>query len=143
MDIFMIISLAGGLALFLYGMSMLGSGLEKLSGGRMERTLEKKLKRNFKLALPFYYRNTETGESKVQLLAPLYFPGAPVRLALVLNKVQSDAKEYYEGVTVLPVEWAYMNSRLITKPDEEWAKIVDEIDTTDNDTIQNALDKIE
>ena len=36
-----------------------------------------------------------------------------------------------------------MNSRLITKPDEEWAKIVDEIDTTDNDTIQNALDKIE
>ena len=106
-------------------------------------TLEKKLKRNFKLALPFYYRNTETGESKVQLLAPLYFPGAPVRLALVLNKVQSDAKEYYEGVTVLPVEWAYMNSRLITKPDEEWAKIVDEIDTTDNDTIQNALDKIE
>ena len=106
-------------------------------------TLEKKLKRNFKLALPFYYRNTETGESKVQLLAPLYFPGAPVRLALVLNKVQSDAKEYYEVVTVLPVEWAYMNSRLITKPDEEWAKIVDEIDTTDNDTIQNALDKIE
>ena len=106
-------------------------------------TLEKKLKRNFKLALPFYYRNTETGESKVQLLAPLYFPGAPVRLALALNKVQSDAKEYYEGVTVLPVEWAYMNSRLITKPDEEWAKIVDEIDTTDNDTIQNALDKIE
>lgn len=48
-------------------------------------TLEKKLKRNFKLALPFYYRNTETGESKIQLLAPLYFPGAPVRLALVLN----------------------------------------------------------
>ena len=92
-------------------------------------TLEKKLRRNFKLALPFYYRNTETGESKIQLLAPLYFPGAPVRLALVLNKVQSDAKEYYEGVTVLPVEWAYMNSRLIVKPDEEWAKIMDEIDS--------------
>lgn len=40
-NIFMVISLAGGLALFLYGMSMLGSGLEKLSGGRMEQTLEK------------------------------------------------------------------------------------------------------
>ena len=107
-------------------------------------TLEKKLKRNFKLALPFYYRNTETEESKIQLLAPLYFPGAPVRLALVLNKVQSDAKEYYEGVTVLPVEWAYMNSRLIVKPDEEWAKIMDEIDATgDNDFIQNSLDRIE
>ncbi len=107
-------------------------------------TLEKKLRRNFKLALPFYYRNTETGESKIQLLAPLYFPGAPVRLALVLNKIQSDAKEYYEGVTVLPVEWAYMNSRLITKPDEEWAKIMDEIDSAGEiDSIQNAIDKIE
>ena len=94
-------------------------------------TLEKKLKRNFKLALPFYYHNTETGENKIQLLAPLYFPGASVKLALVLNKIKSSAKEYYEGVTVLPVEWAYMNSRLIVKPDEEWAKIMDEITSTD------------
>ena len=107
-------------------------------------TLEKKLKRNFKLALPFYYRNTETGESKIQLLAPLYFPGAPVRLALVLNKIQSDAKEYYEGVTVLPVEWAYMNSRLIVKPDEERAKIMDEIDSTsDKNSIQEAIDNVD
>lgn len=105
-------------------------------------TLEKKLKRNFKLALPFYYRNTETGESKIQLLAPLYFPGAPVRLALVLNRIRSDAKEYYEGVTVLPVEWAYMNSRLIVKPDEEWAKIMDEIDMVgETDSILTAVDK--
>ena len=107
-------------------------------------TLEKKLKRNFKLALPFYYHNTETGERKIQLLAPLYFPGAPVRLALVLNKVQNNVNEYYEGVTVLPVEWAYMNSRIIVKPDEEWAKIMDEIDSvSENDSIQKAIDKIE
>lgn len=107
-------------------------------------TLEKKLKRNFKLALPFYYRNTETGECKIQLLAPLYFPGAPVRLALVLNKIQSDAKEYYECITVLPVEWAYMNARLIIKPDEEWAKIIDEMDSVnEHDSIKNAIDKIE
>lgn len=107
-------------------------------------TLEKKLKRNFKLALPFYYHNTETDERKIQLLAPLYFPGAPVRLALVLNKVQSNANEYYEGVTILPVEWAYMNSRLITKPDEEWAKIVDEIDSDNgNNFINSILDKID
>lgn len=107
-------------------------------------TLEKKLRRNFKLALPFYYHNTETGENKIQLLAPLYFPGAPVRLALVLKKVSSDAKEYYEGVTVLPVEWAYMNSRLIVKPDEEWAKIVDEVDSiTEGDSIENIIDNVE
>lgn len=102
--------------------------------------LEKKLKRNFKLALPFYYRNTETGECKIQLLAPLYFPNTAVRLALVLNKIKSDAHEYYEGVTVLPVEWAYMNSRLIVKPDDEWAKLVDEIEI-ENSSIQNTIDK--
>ncbi|HIY81214.1 MAG TPA: Na/Pi cotransporter family protein [Firmicutes bacterium] len=44
----MIVSLLGGLALFLYGMSMLGSGLEKLSGGRLEQTLEKLTNNVFK-----------------------------------------------------------------------------------------------
>lgn len=48
MDFFMIVSLLGGLALFLYGMSMLGSGLEKLSGGRLEQTLEKLTNNVFK-----------------------------------------------------------------------------------------------
>ena len=44
----MIVSLLGGLALFLYGMSMLGSGLEKLSSGRLEQTLEKLTNNVFK-----------------------------------------------------------------------------------------------
>ena len=48
MDFFMIVSLLGGLALFLYGMSMLGSGLEKLSSGRLEQTLEKLTNNVFK-----------------------------------------------------------------------------------------------
>ena len=48
MDFFMIVSLLGGLSLFLYGMSMLGSGLEKLSGGRLEQTLEKLTNNVFK-----------------------------------------------------------------------------------------------
>lgn len=41
MDIFSVISLAGGIALFLYGMSIMGSGLEKLAGGKMEVILKK------------------------------------------------------------------------------------------------------
>lgn len=41
MDIFAILTLIGGLALFLYGMSVMGSGLEKISGGKLERILEK------------------------------------------------------------------------------------------------------
>ena len=35
------LSMIGGLALFLYGMHLLGEGLEKMSGGRLERILEK------------------------------------------------------------------------------------------------------
>ena len=41
MDIFGFLSLIGGLALFLYGMHVMGGGLEKLSGGKLERILEK------------------------------------------------------------------------------------------------------
>lgn len=41
MDIFDILSMVGGLALFLYGMHMLGEGLAKASGGRLESILEK------------------------------------------------------------------------------------------------------
>ena len=41
MDIFNVLSMIGGLALFLYGMHLLGEGLEKMSGGRLERILEK------------------------------------------------------------------------------------------------------
>ncbi len=40
MDIFGVLSLIGGLALFLYGMHVMGAGLEKMSGGRLERILE-------------------------------------------------------------------------------------------------------
>ena len=41
MDFFDILSLVGGLALFLYGMHLLGDGLTKVSGGRMEKILER------------------------------------------------------------------------------------------------------
>ncbi|MEF2877653.1 MAG: Na/Pi cotransporter family protein [Blautia sp.] len=40
MDIFSVLSLIGGLALFLYGMHVMGDGLSKLSGGKMEKILE-------------------------------------------------------------------------------------------------------
>lgn len=41
MDIFSIISMIGGLALFLYGMHVLSAGLEKMAGGKMETVLKK------------------------------------------------------------------------------------------------------
>lgn len=41
MDIFKIFSMFGGLAMFLYGMNVMGEGLEKLGGGRFEKILER------------------------------------------------------------------------------------------------------
>ena len=39
MDIFSVLSLIGGLALFLYGMDLMGDGLKKLAGGKLESIL--------------------------------------------------------------------------------------------------------
>ena len=41
MDIFNVLSLIGGLALFLYGMNVMGDGLAKTAGGKLEKILEK------------------------------------------------------------------------------------------------------
>ncbi len=41
MDFFGILKMVGGLALFLYGMNLMGDGLEKASGGKLEKILEK------------------------------------------------------------------------------------------------------
>ena len=41
MDIFGFLSLLGGLALFLYGMNVMGEGLEKAAGGKLQQLLEK------------------------------------------------------------------------------------------------------
>ena len=39
MDVFDILTLIGGLALFLYGMDMMGDGLKKMAGGQLESFL--------------------------------------------------------------------------------------------------------
>jgi phosphate:Na+ symporter len=41
MDLFNFLTMLGGLALFLYGMHALGDGLSKMSGGKLEKILEK------------------------------------------------------------------------------------------------------
>jgi phosphate:Na+ symporter len=41
MDVFNVLTMLGGLALFLYGMNLMGEGLKKASGGRLEKILEK------------------------------------------------------------------------------------------------------
>lgn len=41
MDIFSVLTLCGGLAFFLYGMNTMSKSLEKMAGGKLERTLKK------------------------------------------------------------------------------------------------------
>ena len=41
MDFFSVLTLFGGLAMFLYGMDIMGDGLKKLSGSKLEMILEK------------------------------------------------------------------------------------------------------
>lgn len=41
MDIFDVLNMIGGLSLFLYGMSIMGNGLSKMAGGKLETILEK------------------------------------------------------------------------------------------------------
>lgn len=41
MTIFNVLTLIGGLAMFLYGMNVMGNGLEKLAGGKLEKIFER------------------------------------------------------------------------------------------------------
>ncbi len=84
------------------------------------KRIVEKVKRNYKLAIPQYYTDKTTGDSKIQLLLPLFLQSKDIAdLALVVDK-----GEYgYIGKTILTLEWAYVNSRRIVRPDVEWLKI--------------------
>ena len=51
MDIFSLFTLCGGLAFFLYGMSVMSTGLEKMAGGQLEQLLKKMTSNPFKSLL--------------------------------------------------------------------------------------------
>ena len=48
MDLFSVLTLLGGLAMFLYGMHTMSGGLEKLSGGKLQSTLQRMTSNTFK-----------------------------------------------------------------------------------------------
>lgn len=84
------------------------------------KRIVEKVKRNYKLAIPQYYTDKNTGESKIQLLLPLFLQSKDVAdLALVVDKGEYS----YVGKTILTLEWAYVNSRRIVRPDVDWLKI--------------------
>lgn len=67
---------------------------------------------NYKLAIPHYYRN------KIQLMIPLYLEDDNTpSVALVLNQINN---KYYQATTCLTMQMAYMDARLIAKPESNW-----------------------
>ncbi len=67
---------------------------------------------NYKLAVPHYYCN------KIQLMIPLCFGKTDnPDVALVLDRMKGN---YYQATTCLDMKMAYMDARLIAKPESDW-----------------------
>lgn len=77
---------------------------------------KKRTQWNYKTAIPMYY----PARNKGSLLLPLALSDeSHVDLALVVFRNPSGS---YQGETVLPLDWAYSNSRLVARPDSDWLK---------------------
>lgn len=96
------------------------SHLQESGDGELRRQLigsidevKKKVKTNYKIAVPQYY------DGKIQLLLPLCLTaGSPnPDLALVAHKLNADT---YTARTCLTLKMAYNNARLIVKPQSSW-----------------------
>jgi len=79
-----------------------------------------RVRRNYKTAIPQYYRDGKSGQGKMQLLLPVALLRRDhAELALAVDRLASDV---YLGRTVLTLDWAYNNARLLTRPDTDWLK---------------------
>lgn len=77
---------------------------------------KKRTEWNYRTAIPTYYPARNNGS----LLLPLALTDEEhVDLALVVIRNPSGS---YQGETILPLDLAYSNSRLVTRPDSDWLK---------------------
>lgn len=75
------------------------------------RQTEQRVYRNYKTAIPQFHRGS------VQLLLPLcLLQPDKADLALTVSRYENQ----YRGDTVLTLDMAYNNARLLTRPDSEW-----------------------
>lgn len=75
--------------------------------------LKQKVIRNYKIAIPHWY------DGKIQLLLPLNLTSEQeADLALVADK--DGDRRIYRIRTVLTMDMAYIDARLITRPDRDW-----------------------
>lgn len=76
-------------------------------------SLRDKILRNYKVAIPHWYAN------RIQLLLPLYLTNDTVAdSALIVDKDKKS--QMYLARTILTMDMAYIDARIITRPDREW-----------------------
>lgn len=80
---------------------------------------KKRVNRNYKTAIPQYYRGEYCPDGQLQLLLPLCLT-EPSKADLALAVYKKD--DFYMGRTCLTLDMAINNARLIAKPDDEWLK---------------------
>jgi cold shock CspA family protein len=79
-----------------------------------------RVRRNYKTAIPQFYRDGHTRQGTMQLLLPVsLLRRDSVELALAVDRLGPDV---YLGRTVLTLDWAYNNARLLTRPDMDWLR---------------------
>lgn len=83
-----------------------------------EAQTQKRVYRNYKAAIPQYYRDGG-GAGTVQLLLPICLED-PTKADLALVVSKSESGDAYRGSTVLTLDMAYNNARLLARPDTEW-----------------------
>lgn len=83
-----------------------------------EATMAKRVSRNYKTAIPQFFRD-RGGAGSVQLLMPICLEN-PGRADLALVVAKNEAGTAYRGETVLTLDMAYNNARLLCRPDVEW-----------------------
>ncbi len=97
---------------------------------RMKDAVDLSIKRaswNFKTAVPHYYPRIR----RLQLLLPICLVSDEhVDLALAVEKTPS---ANYLGHTVLTLDWAYKNARLVCRPDSDWLAPEEIVEGTQQD----------
>ncbi len=83
-----------------------------------EATTKKRVYRNYKTAIPQYYRDRGKAGS-VQLLLPICLEN-PTKADFALVAEKSDSSNAYRCSTILTLDMAYNNARLLARPDTEW-----------------------
>lgn len=85
--------------------------------GAIEKT-KKMIARNYKIAIPQFFKDKKASDGELQFLIPLYFGEISITPDAILTVKESDG--YYRATTCLTKDMAYNNARLIAKPSDEW-----------------------